>query len=68
MTMKNKKFDDYEVEFRKETWEGLLIFDGDSEVWLPKSALKGFQEHIYAKGDVITIAVPDWLAEEKCLC
>ncbi len=50
---------DVAAEKRMETEEGLLIFDGDKRVWLPKSLVE-------ENGDG-TFAMPEWLAHEKGL-
>lgn len=47
-------------ELRRETPKAYLIFDGDKEVWLPKSLV----EHDPGEG---TFAMPEWLAKDKGL-
>ena len=48
---------DFAGQKRNETEKAFLIFDGDQEVWLPKS-------HVEENGDG-TFTIPQWLAEEK---
>lgn len=47
-------------ELRRETDKAFLIFDGDQEVWLPKSLVE------YDAGDRI-FSMPEWLAKDKGL-
>lgn len=49
---------DISAEVRRETDKAWLIFDGDREVWLPKSQ---------AERDRNTFTMPEWLATEKGL-
>jgi hypothetical protein len=42
-----------------ETEKGLLIFDGERTVWLPKALVE--------ENDDGTFTMPEWLAEEKGL-
>lgn len=51
-------------EVKRETDKALLIFDGTNEVWIPKSQIKDSCEE---RGRVISIFIPEWLAEEKDL-
>lgn len=46
-------------ELRHDTPLGFLIFDGDRQVWLPKSLVEN-------NGDG-TFTMPEWLAKEKGL-
>lgn len=55
----------FEVDFLHETTDAVLIWNGDAEIWLPKSQIKGFEEDTYSKWDGISIEIPIWLAEEK---
>lgn len=50
---------DIACEVRRETERAWLIFDGEREVWLPKSQVEN-------NGDG-TFTLPDWLASEKGL-
>ena len=59
---------EYEVEYITETPAGLCVSDGDRRIWLPKSQIEDFLENSFSEGDMITITVPDWLAEDKELC
>lgn len=51
---------DIAAELRRETDKAYCIFDGDKEVWLPKSQV----EHDLSDG---TFAMPEWLAKDKGL-
>lgn len=51
---------DIACEIKRETEKAYLIFDGDKEVWLPKSQVEWDQ-------DAKTMAMPEWLATEKGL-
>jgi len=59
MTVSKGEIYDFSAEKRHETAAAVLIFDGEKEVWLPKSHLEDY-------GDG-TFAVPQWLAEKKGL-
>ena len=50
---------DIAAELRHETDKAWLIFDGDKEVWLPKSQVEN-------NGDG-TFTMPEWLAHDKGL-
>lgn len=50
---------DIACEKRRETEKAWLIFDGDKEVWLPKSQVEDNEDG--------TFAMPEWLAEDKGL-
>ena len=52
------------VEVRAETAKALLIFDGKTEVWIPKSQIKDQCEE---KGVITSIFITEWLANEKGL-
>jgi len=55
-------------EVRRQTDKAWLIFDGDQEVWLPRSQIKDTVEQSGLFGRKITsIFVPAWLALEKGL-
>lgn len=56
------------VEVRVETAKALLIFDGKTEVWIPKSQIRDQCEERDLMGTKITsIFVSEWLAGEKGL-
>ena len=48
-------------EIRRETELAILFFDGQTEVWLPKSVLE--ERSVYSDG--VEITIPRWIAEEK---
>lgn len=51
-------------EVRLETPKALKIFDGKTEVWIPKSQIKDQCEE---KGIITSIFITEWLANEKGL-
>ena len=55
----------FAVEYINETEKGLLIFDGDKEVSLPKSQTKILQES--ATSDMMLVEIPEWLAIKEGL-
>jgi hypothetical protein len=52
------------VEIVKETDMAYLVKDGDVEVWLPKSQIRGEED---LQGGIVELIIPEWLAEEKDL-
>jgi hypothetical protein len=55
----DSRLTDIAAELRHETSRAYLIFDGDQEVWLPKSQCE--------KNTDGTFTLPEWLAKEKGL-
>ena len=54
-----------EVEIRAETPKALLVFDGRTEVWVPKSQIRDQCENDL--GTITSIFISEWLATEKGL-
>ena len=52
------------VEVRMETEKALKIFDGKTECWIQKSQIKDQCEE---KGQITSIFITEWLANEKGL-
>ncbi len=52
-----------ELEVVHETADAILVFDGDDQIWIPKSLLDEWPE----VGETKTIEIPEWFAEEKGL-
>ena len=69
--------DEYSVQLIRETEMAYLISDGDSECWLPKSkceevrrtggSSKALTSTSKIEPVIITLDVPDWLAQDKGL-
>lgn len=57
--MPDSKLTDIMAEPRHETPRAWLIFDGGTQVWLPKSQAE--------RNDDGTFTLPEWLAKEKGL-
>ena len=55
--MSKSELYDFAGQIRHETDKAVLVFDGEHEIWLPRS-------HVEINGDG-TFTVPQWLAEEK---
>ena len=59
------------VELKHETNEGdpksgaFLIFDGENEVWIPKSQCE--LTVVKGKGTLFDLELPEWLAKDKGL-
>ncbi len=53
--------------FKRQTEGAVLIHDGDTDAWLPKSQIILVDEEWddIEEDEIINIEVPDWLAEEK---
>lgn len=47
-----------------ETERALLVRVGEAKHWLPKSQVRVVDDN----GDVLRVAIPEWLAKEKGLC
>jgi hypothetical protein len=46
----------------------ILVKDPDgNEVWLPRSQIEWPEEEVSEPGDIIIVAMPEWLAEAKGL-
>lgn len=54
-----------EVEIHAETPKALLVFDGKTEVWVPKSQIRDQCEN--DMGTITSIFISEWLATEKGL-
>jgi len=62
--MPDSKLTDIVAELRHETPRAYLIFDGGTEVWLPKSQCEMYDNGV-SKFKQFTL--PEWLAKEKGL-
>ncbi len=57
---------DVQVVFLGETDAAMRVEDAeDNIIWLPKSQVETTDDRV--SGNVITVAMPEWLAEEKGL-
>lgn len=54
-----------EVEVRAETAGALLVYDGRTQVWIPRSQIKDQCED--GEGTITSIFISPWLAEIKGL-
>lgn len=61
----NEVLVEIEVEKRAETVKAILVFNGDIEVWIPKSLLEDEPEVI--SKTLYKIIIPEWLAVDKNL-
>ena len=55
------------VEYVHETDRAVLISNGSSETWIPKSQLVAFDVHCYSRGEAIQITVSEWFATQEGL-
>lgn len=62
--MSSPKDIEIEVEVRVETDKALLIYDGKTECWIPKSQINDQCEE---NGKITSIFISEWLAGEKGL-
>lgn len=53
------------VDIKRETDKAYLVFDGAREAWIPKSQITDYTEE--RDGQITSIFIPEWLAEEKGL-
>ncbi len=58
--MSDPKFVDLACELRHETAKAFLIFDGDKEVWIPRSLAE-------YDAQSQTLTIPEWLAQREGL-
>jgi len=54
---------DFYGELRHKTTMAYLVFDGDNEIWIPKSLVKELRR--IGKGDDYEFTIPEWLAIDK---
>ena len=57
---------EFDMEYRHETDLAVLVDDGDDQYWLPKSQVQ-YDDGEYEKGDIMTVYIPFWLAEDEGL-
>ena len=48
------------------TKDAILINDGTRNMWIPRSEIRDELPKL-AKGDIVTITIPEWLAKKKGL-
>lgn len=52
-------------EIRIETAKAYLVFDGQNEVWLPRSMIKTMRRIGSSTSGDYVFEIPEWLAREK---
>lgn len=61
--------DNYRIELEGyiawETEQAILFDDGTVQAWLPKSMIESEDDISAGNDDLVTIEIPEWLAEEK---
>lgn len=62
--MSDNKDIEIAVEVRAQTPKALLVFDGKTEVWIPRSQIRDYCEE---RGQITSIFISEWLAGEKGL-
>jgi len=50
------------VEVRAQTDKAMLVFDGKTECWIPKSQINDYCED---NGSITSIFITEWLAAQK---
>lgn len=66
--MSDKNIVTVSVEFLHHTELAVLVKDGDSEIWLPKSQIEDEEDwDILEREDPIEVSIPEWLAWDKGL-
>lgn len=55
---------DIELQIMHKTGAAVLLSDGDTEEWVPKSAIHNWDED-WEPGDTVSMDVSLWLLEEK---
>ncbi len=58
-----KNYYEFTGQIKWETERAIKFFDGNVEVWIPRQFLEGEPESV-GKG-MVTITIPEWLAEDK---
>jgi len=58
---------EFELEYIHQTPKAVLLSDGDNQIWLPKSQIRGWDSQ-YKKGKMVWVEIPEWLAIAKDLC
>jgi len=60
--------EEYTVTFKGSSELAIFVNDGDEDITLPKSQCTAEEDwDEFERGEVITIGVPDWLAQDKGL-
>lgn len=62
--MANKDMHEFYVQLRRPTQAALLVFDGQKEVWLPRSQIEYSPTN---KEGELCVWVPEWMAISKGL-
>jgi len=63
---RNELIDVEDLTFVRSTVAAILVQDPDeSEIWLPQSQIDWPEDA--DRGDIITVSMPEWLAEDKGL-
>lgn len=57
---------DIDVRIEHKTQEAVLVSDGDTAAWIPKSLVQNWDED-WGPGDTVSIEVPTRVAEERGL-
>jgi RNase P/RNase MRP subunit p29 len=47
-----------------ETDLAILLYDGETESWIPKSQIE-IEPKFFELGDMVVVTMPEWLAEDK---
>lgn len=51
-------------EIKRETDKAFMVFDGQNEIWMPKSMIQSKRQIGYNRSDFV-FEIPEWLAKEK---
>jgi hypothetical protein len=51
-------------EIRRDTEKAVLVYDGQNEIWLPRSMIKSMRQIGNNRADHV-FEIPEWLAREK---
>lgn len=52
------------VQVLQETEKACLVYEGTKKVWISRSVINGYTED---RGRIVSVFIPDWLAEQKGL-
>lgn len=63
--MGRNSYTEVAVEFVHQTDSAVLVKDGDSKVWIPKSLIEEEVDEALEEGNMVELSVKEWFAEKQ---